>query len=138
MLVPEVTSSSRLGPVSRTRRALTFLALGALTVVGLVGACSSDGSTGPSVPVDDATVTLRSSSFAPSRILLNLGGTVTFNNSSGVTHNVTFLTAGSPSDILDHSSGSTARDFATEGEFNYRCTLHAGMTGRVTVVAPTP
>lgn len=59
---------------------------------------------------------------------------MTWNNTSGVTHNVTFAAAtGAPSNIGDHSSGSNARTFNTSGTFNYSCTLHGGMAGSVTV-----
>ncbi len=142
MLVNDVSpTSTAMSPDARpprVRRAASLAALLALTLAGLPGACSGDGSSGPSEPVDDATITLRASSFSPRNVLLNQGGSVTFNNTSGATHNVTFLTVGSPADIIDHSSGTTVRDFPNEGEFNFQCTLHAGMNGRVTVVAPTP
>ena len=108
-----------------------------LAALALVSACSSDGSTSisePPDPVQDATVTLRSSSFSPNNVAVFAGGSVTWNNTSGETHNVTFSTQGSPADIANHSSGSNARDFAAAGTFNYQCTLHAGMNGRVTVV----
>lgn len=108
-----------------------------LVALALVSACSSDSSTSidePPDPVQDATVTLRSSSFSPNHVAVFAGGSVTWNNTSGETHNVTFSTQGSPANIGNHSSGSNARDFAAAGTFNYQCTLHAGMNGRVTVV----
>ena len=108
-----------------------------LAVLALVSACSSDGSTSidePPDPVQNATVTLRASSFSPNNVAVFAGGSVTWNNTSCETHNVTFSTQGSPANIANHSSGSNARDFATAGTFNYQCTLHAGMHGRVTVV----
>ncbi len=111
-----------------------FTCLAALTIIS---ACSSDGSTvssEPPDPVQDATVTLRSSSFSPNHVAVFAGGSVTWNNTSGETHNVTFSSGGSPANIANHSSGSNSRDFTTAGTFNYQCTLHAGMNGRVTVV----
>jgi plastocyanin len=105
-----------------------------------LGACSGDGDggTGPDPdPVADATVTLGAQSFNPPVVVLFRDGTVTWNNTSGVTHNVTFPGAG-PADIPDHSNGTTDRDFPTVGTFTYRCTIHAGMNGRVTVVEPAP
>jgi plastocyanin len=48
-------------------------------------------------------------------------------------HNITFSTAGAPSDIPDQTSGSALRTFDNAGTFNYRCTNHVGMTGSVTV-----
>lgn len=102
-----------------------------------LGACSSDGGTGPDPdPVADATVTLGAQSFNPSTVVLFRDGTVTWNNTSGVTHNITFTGATAPIDIGDHGAGTNARDFPSTGTFNYGCTLHAGMSGRVRVVDP--
>lgn len=73
-------------------------------------------------------------SFAPASVTIAANGTVTWNNTSGITHNVTFTAAtGVPSDISDHSSGTNQRTFGTAGTFAFRCTLHGGMNGSVVV-----
>lgn len=76
-------------------------------------------------------------SFAPTSVSITRNGTVTWNNTSGITHNVTFTTTGSPANIADHSSGNNERTFPTAGTFNFHCTIHgtasSGMTGSVTV-----
>lgn len=122
-----------------SRLALASLASFALFSLGACGSGSDDGGTGPqppTPPVAAATVTLGLSSFSPSQIRLLPAGVITWNNTSGVTHNVTFQGAGTPVNIPNHSSGTNDRAFPDVGVFNYSCTLHAGMTGRVTVVAP--
>ena len=114
-------------------------------VAGAVLACGGGGDGGggitnptpnptPNPPSATASVTLGAASFSPSSVSLTRNGTVTWNNTSGVTHNVTFAGGtGAPSNIGDHSSGSNARSFGTAGTFNYSCTLHAGMNGSVVV-----
>lgn len=73
-------------------------------------------------------------SFAPTSVTIAVNGTVTWNNTSGITHNVTFNSAtGAPSNIADHSSGQNQRTFGTAGTFGFQCTLHGGMTGSVVV-----
>ncbi|MGH7538520.1 MAG: Ig-like domain-containing protein [Gemmatimonadales bacterium] len=80
------------------------------------------------------TVTVSNNFFNPQNVVIAIGGTVRWNWSpGGVVHNVTFLTAGSPADIPNMSSGSAQRTFPNAGSFNYECTIHAGMTGSVTV-----
>ena len=75
------------------------------------------------------------SQFAPSSVTIARNGTVTFSNASGVSHNVTFASAaGAPADVDSHTSGNTARTFATTGTFAFACTNHLGMSGSVTVV----
>jgi len=72
--------------------------------------------------------------FSPDSVLIAVNGTVTFTWASAVTHNVTFTTANAPADIGNNSSGSFPRQFTTAGTFNYHCTIHGGMTGKVVVV----
>lgn len=88
----------------------------------------------PPSPSPSASVTLRAATFDPTSVTITRTGTVTWNNTSGVVHNVTFTAAtGAPANIGDHSSGSNQRTFDTVGNFAYSCTNHAGMNGSVSV-----
>jgi adhesin/invasin len=81
------------------------------------------------------TVEVANNSFTPAAITVALGTVVTW-EWQGTTslHNVTFSTAGAPTNIGDMASGSAQRTFNTAGTFNYSCTNHPpGMTGSVTV-----
>jgi plastocyanin len=74
--------------------------------------------------------------FSPASVTITRGGTVTWTNeSSTVVHNVTFSTAGSPTNInnFTSSAGSVSRQFNTAGTYSYSCTNHTGMTGSVKV-----
>jgi hypothetical protein len=84
----------------------------------------------------DNTVCLRASSFSPTSLTVTKGTTVKFDNSSTVDHNVLFDAPVSPgvSDIGAFASGtSTTRTFGTVGTFNFHCTIHAGMNGKMVV-----
>jgi uncharacterized protein YjdB len=84
----------------------------------------------PSTAEVDATI---NNLFSPTSVDINRGGTVTW-NFQAVTHNVTFTgTTGAPADIAATTSSSASRSFSTPGTFDYQCTLHGGMTGRVIV-----
>ncbi|HEU4558433.1 MAG TPA: plastocyanin/azurin family copper-binding protein, partial [Longimicrobium sp.] len=84
-------------------------------------------------PVGNATVTTPGESFSPQTVTIAPGTTVTW-QFSGNTHNVTFNTvAPTGGNIPDRSSGSVTRTFPTAGTYDYRCTRHNGMTGRVVV-----
>jgi plastocyanin len=72
-------------------------------------------------------------SFSPTTVTITKGGTVTWNNEAGAAHNVTFMTAGSPANIGNFTSGSTSRTFDTPGTYQYHCTNHSGMEGTVNV-----
>ena len=110
-----------------------------ITASGVLGAVTRTGTvtiavTNPGPPPLTASVSMGASSFTPANVTLARTGTVTFTNGSGVQHNVTFdAVTGAPSNIGNHSSGSNDRQFNTAGQFPFNCTLHAGMSGRVTV-----
>jgi plastocyanin len=81
------------------------------------------------------TVQVANNSFTPAAITVALGTVVTWEWQGATSlHNVTFSTAGAPTNIGDMASGSAQRTFNTAGTFNYSCTNHPpGMTGSVTV-----
>jgi uncharacterized protein YjdB len=77
-----------------------------------------------------ANVSTPGNFFSPASVDIAVGGTVTW--TLGSAHNVTFDGgAGVPPNIGIVNSDS--RTFNTAGTFGYQCTLHAGMTGSVTV-----
>jgi len=75
-------------------------------------------------------------SFSPANITIAPGSTVTWQIAGG-THNVTFGSAKpTGGDIPDTGAGNNiVRTFPSAGTFDYQCTRHSGMTGRVTVSA---
>lgn len=87
------------------------------------------------VPTTAAVTATTSLQFTPTPVDVKAGGTVTWTFQS-VSHNVTFDTpspAGTPADIATTSNSSVSRTFTQAGTYNYHCTIHAGMTGKVIV-----
>ncbi len=93
------------------------------------------GPIGPGTPPPTGgnTIVMGSNQFYPPTLSILRNETVTWSNTSGALHNVTFSSGGAPANIPDHTSGSTDRTFTTLGTFVYACTQHGGMTGSVTV-----
>jgi plastocyanin len=85
-------------------------------------------------PPSTATVSTPGVTFNPSTVTISAGGTVTW-QFIGTRHNVYFRSASPPGgNIPDTDEGSSAsRTFPTPGTYDYVCTRHAGMTGRVVV-----
>jgi plastocyanin len=81
-----------------------------------------------------ATVTTPNETFSPSDVAIPVGGTVSW-QFSGARHNVTFQGTAPPGgNIPDQDAGTSAsRTFTAAGTYNYLCSRHAGMNGRVTV-----
>lgn len=111
-------------------------------VVGMGLACGGGGDGGGGgitnppgpPPSGSATISMGAATFVPTAVTITRNGTVTWNNTSGIDHNVTFAPAtGAPSNISTHSSGTNQRTFGTAGTFDFSCTLHGGMNGSVTV-----
>ena len=117
-----ITASITSGGVTRT---------GSTTVTVTAGG----GTTPPPPPPgsSNATVTTPGEAFAPQTVTITAGGTVTW-QISGATHNVTFSGAApAGGNIPDTRAGNVSRQFTTAGSYDYTCTRHSGMQGRVVV-----
>lgn len=117
----------------------------ALTACGGGGAASNAVGTGTGPPAEQTPdapggvpsgtlVTTTGTTFSPATVTVSQGATVTW-QFSGSRHNVTFGSlqpAGGS--IPDTEPGNSAsRVFAGTGSYDYQCTRHGGMTGRVIV-----
>ena len=106
-----------------------------ITVTGTVGGVVKTRTINVTVapPGQTATVTATgNSTFDPQNVTIVAAGTVTW--TFQLLHNVTWDGAAPTGGTIgDTSTGNVSRTFPTAGTYNYRCTIHAGMTGRVTV-----
>jgi plastocyanin len=85
-----------------------------------------------------ASVTLKDIAFHPANVTVAKGGTVTWTNDDTVGHDVTKesgpgkdFKSGTPGGL---TNGATFKQtFTTAGTIKYRCTVHPGMEGTITV-----
>ncbi|MES2524334.1 MAG: Ig-like domain-containing protein [Gemmatimonadota bacterium] len=82
----------------------------------------------------NATVEMLPDRFLPYEIVLKQNGSVNF-IFPALAHNVIWerVRAGAPTDIAATSSVTVSRTFPTVGVFDYVCTLHTGMIGKIIV-----
>ena len=87
-----------------------------------------------------ATVVLRDIGFHAPTAVVARGGTVTWqwrdgDTASGNATSHTVTSTGSPRfrSAAARNHGSYTARFSTAGTYRYECTIHVGMTGRVTV-----
>jgi plastocyanin len=78
--------------------------------------------------------------FTPNPIRIKVGDTVTWTNSSGITHTSTSDSGAWDTGDVPNGATSAAVTFSVQGSFSYHCTIHPTMTGTVIVsaVAATP
>ena len=110
--------------------------LSALLFVPLVIACNEE-ITDPPPPATARVIAGTNLQFSPPDIAVRVGGTVTWEfGSTG--HTVIFRTTpGAPNNIAVVVQNATeARVFSTAGNFEYDCSVHESMFGRIRVVAP--
>jgi plastocyanin len=106
-----------------------------LAIAGLALAAAAPAATTPAAGAGaTSTVTLKDISFTPRSLTVSRGTTVAFAfRDNGTTHDVTSTGGSRFKKIAARSSGSVRRTFGRAGTYRYACTLHPGMTGRITV-----
>jgi plastocyanin len=112
--------------MTRTRLALVLVLLAAVALVAGCGKGDRNAS-----PEATGSVVMKDSEFRPNHVSVPTGTTVSWRNDDGFEHNVVFA-EGPASDTL-LGGGSYQRTFDEAGTFDYECTIHPGMVGRVTV-----
>lgn len=84
-------------------------------------------------PTATTSVSLVNVAFSPSSILVTTNAIVTFTNNDAITHNVTFDNTSIGGTGNFSSGAKTLTMPATPGTYTFKCTIHAAMTGTVTV-----
>ena len=96
-------------------------------LIGTIGGPNSGGGN-PST----AAVQVVNFAFQPSLVTIRPGGSVTWTwNSDTTSHNIAFTD--NVQNAGTRKTGTHTRTFTAPGTFTYRCTLHSGETGQVTV-----
>jgi plastocyanin len=90
-----------------------------------------------------ATFCMKATTFTPATLTGAVGATITWQNSSGVGHNVVWddatgraaaLAGDGTGDMPNFDTGmSHTRKFNAAGTYGFHCTIHQGMTATLTV-----
>jgi plastocyanin len=107
-----------------------FLISSAIGLVLLLAGCGDGGESSASAqPVATSTISIQDNAFEPAAAEVAVGETVTWNWEGSSDHNV--VGDGFQSDT--QNSGNFTHTFDEPGTYEYQCTLHGGMNGRVIV-----
>jgi len=104
-----------------------------MCIFSLLNSCSSKNDpVGNTPPPGTNNVTIQNMAFSPATITVTAGATVKWTNMDAIAHTVT-----SDTPLFDSGSLSTngvySYTFTTAGTYNYHCTFHSMMTGKVIV-----
>src|ERR1700722_309119 len=86
--------------------------------------------------VEDKAVKIDNFTFAPQRVTVKAGTTVTWTNQDDIPHTVTSATKAFRSKALD-TDDKFSFTFTTAGVYEYFCSLHPHMTGTIVVEGAT-
>ncbi len=117
------------------RRSLSVLVVIGLTLIWAALAFAA-GAT-PTRAGANNQVEISSFAFAPAELTIVAGDTVTWTNLDAVEHTAT-ATDGSWDTGLLGQADSASVTFTVPGTYDYLCTPHPSMTGRIVVVAAEP
>lgn len=114
-------------------------AISILAGCGGYGSSSSPSPTPTPAPAGSTVINIAAgassrttNAYAPSPISVSVGATVAWTNTDSVPHTST-ADGGAWSSGNIAPGGTFTRTFTSAGSFTYRCTIHPGMVGTVTV-----
>jgi plastocyanin len=110
-------------------------AVASLAVVGIVAACGVAANPGAAhAQGGSQKIGLKSLKFTPKKVTVKPGTKITFVWNEKVAHNVVFSKKGPKSPTLNKGVWvPDAKALAKPGTYKYKCTLHPGMDGEITV-----
>jgi plastocyanin len=110
---------------------IALVLLFALILTGCGGSTTTPTPT--QTPVSgQASVNMAGSAFIPQTLRVTVGTTVTWTNNDSITHTVTSNTGLFESGNM--AKGATfSHTFNQKGTFDYHCTIHPSMTGKIIV-----
>jgi plastocyanin len=103
---------------------------------GLLGLLAGAAVMAAPAGAEDTAVKIENFTFAPQRLTIKAGTTVTWINDDDIPHTVASATKAFRSKALD-TDDKFSFTFTTAGVYEYFCSLHPHMTGTIVVEAAT-
>jgi amicyanin len=105
-------------------------------LLGLLGLLAGVAVKAALAGAEHTAVKIENFTFAPQRVTVKAGTTVTWTNDDDIPHTVASSTKAFKSKVLD-SDDKFSLTFTTPGIYEYFCSLHPHMTGTLVVEAAT-
>lgn len=118
--------------MSRSVSICSLAAAAAFLFVGVFGATKPVSATVPQAPASTAEVKIDNFSFGPQTLTVAVGTTVTWINRDDIPHTVVSNNGVFKSKVLD-TDDKFSYTFSKAGDYQYFCSIHPKMTGKVVV-----
>jgi plastocyanin len=119
-----------------SKRLMASALLGALTGLGALVAAGQFAPTRRAEATEGTVVNIDNFTFSPRALKIKVGATVTWKNEDDIPHTVVATDKTFKSKALD-TDDSYSFTFATAGVYEYFCSLHPHMTGKIEVEGQT-
>ncbi|MGZ5986936.1 MAG: cupredoxin domain-containing protein [Caulobacteraceae bacterium] len=117
-------------------RRIPSAAVAALAAVTLGAAAQAPGVTpAPAASAASAAVNIDNFTFGPAALTVPVGTTVTWTNRDDIPHTLVAVDKSFRSKVLD-TDEKFSFTFTQAGTYDYFCSIHPHMTGKVVVKAP--
>jgi plastocyanin len=103
---------------------------------GLLGLLAGAAVMAAPAGAEDIAAKIENFTFAPQRLTVKAGATVTWTNEDDIPHTVASTTKAFKSKVLD-TDDKFSFTFTTAGVYEYFCSLHPHMTGTIVVEEAT-
>jgi plastocyanin len=114
------------------KKSITWVIVAVVLVLIVVGTYFAFRPVSESSNPPSGTVLIQNFSFSPQTITIKKGDTVTWKNDDSAVHRV--VANDNSFELGDMVSGaSVKRTFTSSGTFNYHCSVHSYMAGKVVV-----
>jgi plastocyanin len=99
---------------------------------GLLGLLAGVAVMAAPAAAEDTAVKIENFTFAPQRVTVRAGTTITWANDDDIPHTIASTTMAFKSKVLD-TDDKFSFTFTTAGVYEYFCSLHPHMTGTIVV-----
>ncbi len=114
----------------KTFRSLMSVIMATLLILTIAGCSAGTGPTPSATVTDKNTIVIQNYKFTPAEITIQKGETITWINMDSIAHTATSVSF--DSGMLGYGQ-SFKYTFNTAGTFDYHCTPHPYMTGKIIV-----
>ncbi len=129
-------NTSLVGRKTRGRRRLATILVGGIVALAGAGVAAISTSTPANAQIGgkkSVTIGVKGLTFDPTKVTVKVNEPITFVWRQTVAHNIVFDDKSLPKSKTQNKGTWALKGIAKAGTYKYKCTLHPGMAGQITV-----